>query len=246
MSAGAPESANLAVVGGGIIGLAVARECSPGALRQDCVLEREPKIARHQTAHSSGVIHAGVYYAPGSLKARLCVEGARELYEYCERHKVASERCGKLILATDASELGRLAELERRGLANGVRNLRRVEAGEIGGDRAPRARGRRPLLPPDGDRRLPRYGAGVRREIADGGATIATGCEVQGVSPSRQATAPDPCPWGHRGRTRHLLRRGLGRPARRGRRSRAPIRGSSPSGAPTFACFPGAATWSEP
>src|SRR5471030_784337 len=121
MSEQAPASADMAVVGGGIVGLAVARELlarRPSA--KVCVLERETEIATHQTGHNSGVIHAGVYYVPGSLKARLCVEGAREMYEYCERRGVASERCGKLIVATDGSELERLAELERRGHANGV------------------------------------------------------------------------------------------------------------------------------
>src|SRR5450432_485806 len=92
----APERCDLAIVGGGIVGLAVARELarrSPG--NSVCVLERETDIGTHQTGHNSGVIHAGVYYVPGSLKARLCVEGAREMYEYCERRGVASERCGK-------------------------------------------------------------------------------------------------------------------------------------------------------
>src|SRR6476646_4820456 len=102
----APERCDVVVVGGGIIGLAVAREL----IRRDssasvCVLERESEIGTHQTGHNSGVVHAGVYYPPGSLKARLCVEGARELYEYCEQRGIAHERCGKLIVATDASEL---------------------------------------------------------------------------------------------------------------------------------------------
>ena len=102
----APQRCDLAIVGGGIVGLAVARELiarNPGA--SVCVLEREAEIGTHQTGHNSGVIHAGVYYVPGSLKARLCVEGAREMYEYCAARGIASERCGKLILATDPSEL---------------------------------------------------------------------------------------------------------------------------------------------
>src|SRR5919204_1203031 len=97
---------DLAVVGAGIIGLAVARELL--ARRPDTrlvVLEREPEVARHQTGHNSGVIHAGIYYAPGSLKARLCVAGARELYEFCERRDLAVERCGKVIVATTQAEL---------------------------------------------------------------------------------------------------------------------------------------------
>src|SRR3954471_5501438 len=95
------DECDLAVVGAGIIGLAVARELlarRPGA--RLVVLEREPDVARHQTGHNSGVIHAGIYYAPGSLKARLCVDGARELYAFCERHAIEARRCGKLIVAT--------------------------------------------------------------------------------------------------------------------------------------------------
>ena len=95
------------------------------------VLEKENQVGFHQTGHNSGVIHAGIYYAPGSLKARLCVEGARDLYAYCEQHGVAFERCGKLIVALDDAELGRLEELERRGKANAVPGLRRLGAAEL-------------------------------------------------------------------------------------------------------------------
>lgn len=132
-SAGPPPSeCDLVVVGGGIVGLAVARELlarNPQA--RLCVLEGEARLAGHQTSHSSGVIHAGIYYQPGSLKARLCVEGARELYAYCDEHGIHYERSGKLIVAVDESELGRLDELERRGRANEVPELRRLAAGEI-------------------------------------------------------------------------------------------------------------------
>lgn len=127
-----PSRCEVAVVGGGIVGLAVARELLSRHPRLGVVvLEREPELGAHQTGHNSGVIHAGIYYAPGSLKAKLCVEGARELYEYCERRGIAHERCGKLIVATDSSELERLSELERRGIANGVAGIRRVDADEL-------------------------------------------------------------------------------------------------------------------
>ena len=93
--AGPPREVDLVVVGAGIVGLAVAREM---ALRHQgirvAVLEREPMIGAHQTSHSSGVIHAGIYYEPGSLKARLCVEGMREMYAFCEQHGVPHERTG--------------------------------------------------------------------------------------------------------------------------------------------------------
>jgi (S)-2-hydroxyglutarate dehydrogenase len=123
---------DLAVVGGGILGLAVARELAQR--RPDAsitVLEREPEVGFHQTGHNSGVVHAGIYYAPGSLKAKLCAEGARDTYEFCERHEIPHERCGKLIVARGRSELPALDELERRGAANGVPGLRRLAREEI-------------------------------------------------------------------------------------------------------------------
>jgi 2-hydroxyglutarate dehydrogenase len=119
---------DLAVVGGGILGLAVARELH--ARRPDAsltVLERDVEIGRHQTGHNSGVVHAGIYYAPGSLKAKLCVAGARAMYEYCDANGIPYERCGKVIVARDGSETGRLDELERRARANGVSGLRRLD-----------------------------------------------------------------------------------------------------------------------
>lgn len=123
---------DLVVVGAGILGLAVAREWR-NRYPQDsiAVVEAEAEPAAHQTGHNSGVIHGGVYYPPGSLKARLCVEGARLMYEYCQHHRIAHERCGKLIVAVSAQELPRLAELEVRGRANGVPGLRRVGPAEI-------------------------------------------------------------------------------------------------------------------
>jgi (S)-2-hydroxyglutarate dehydrogenase len=120
---------DIAVVGAGIVGLAVARELTqrdPG--RRIVVLEREDRVAAHQTGHNSGVAHAGIYYAPGSLKARLCVAGVRELAGYCDARGLAYERCGKLIVALERSELPALDELARRGEANGVPGLRRLDA----------------------------------------------------------------------------------------------------------------------
>jgi L-2-hydroxyglutarate oxidase len=136
-----PTECDLAVVGGGILGMAVARELlarRPGA--RLCVLEGEDRIGRHQTGRSSGVIHAGIYYEPGSLKAKLCVEGAREMYSYCDEHGIPYEKSGKLVVAVDESELSRLDELERRGTANEVQGLRRLAADEIA-EIEPHARG---------------------------------------------------------------------------------------------------------
>jgi len=128
----APQECDLAVVGGGILGLAVARELKRRRPELSVVvLERGAAVAGGQTGANSGVIHAGIYYLPGSLKARLCVEGAREMYEFLEREGIAHERCGKVIVARTDAELGRLDELERRGRENQVPGLRRLSAAEL-------------------------------------------------------------------------------------------------------------------
>jgi len=127
-----PAEVDVAVVGAGIIGLAVARELRsrhPDA--RIAVLEREDRIATHQTGRNSGVIHAGIYYARGSLKAKLCVEGAAELYRFCDEHDVPVRRSGKLIVARGEPELPALDELERRGRANRVPGLRRLGGDEL-------------------------------------------------------------------------------------------------------------------
>lgn len=111
------------------------------------VIDKEATVGYHQTGHNSGVIHSGVYYKPGSLKARLCVEGARLMYEFCDANAIPYQRCGKLIVAVRDDELPRLAELEARGRANGVPGLRRVTAGEIA-DIEPECRGRAALHSP--------------------------------------------------------------------------------------------------
>jgi L-2-hydroxyglutarate oxidase len=121
---------DVAVAGGGIVGLATARALALRGLSV-VVLEREDRLGAHQTTHNSGVIHAGIYYAPGSLKARLCVEGAAALYEYCAEKQIAAERCGKLVIAVRDADLERLDELERRARANGVQGLQRLGPGEI-------------------------------------------------------------------------------------------------------------------
>lgn len=118
---------DLAVVGGGIVGLATARELlrrHPGTTL--VLLEKEARLGAHQTGHNSGVIHSGVYYAPGSLKARLCVAGRRALVEYCDGRGIPYELCGKVIVATQRDELPRLEEILRRGRENGVPDLERI------------------------------------------------------------------------------------------------------------------------
>ncbi len=122
----------IGVVGAGIIGLAVARRLAE--LRPDAtvtVLEKETEIATHQTGRNSGVVHAGIYYAPGSLKARLCRLGVERLRAYCAEKGIPYDECGKLVVAVDETEVDRLRELERRAIENGVPGMRWLEGDEL-------------------------------------------------------------------------------------------------------------------
>lgn len=127
-----PESPtfDVAIIGGGIIGLATAMALKSSERLSLVVLEAEPAIASHQTGHNSGVIHSGTYYKPGSLKARMCIEGRQALHQFCAERRIAHERCGKLIIAAGQRELPALDELERRGKANGI-SVTRLSAEEI-------------------------------------------------------------------------------------------------------------------
>ena len=125
------ETYDVAVVGAGIVGLASARALLEERRRALVVLEAEDRPAAHQTGHNSGVIHSGLYYKPGSLKARLCFEGRTSLERYCEERGIAWERCGKVVVATDESQLPALEELQRRGAANGLGELERLDAGGL-------------------------------------------------------------------------------------------------------------------
>ncbi|MFQ5351367.1 MAG: L-2-hydroxyglutarate oxidase, partial [Thermoanaerobaculia bacterium] len=119
------------IVGGGIVGLATARALAPALGERLTVIEAEDRPAGHQTGNNSGVIHSGLYYRPGSVKAETCAAGREELYRFCERHAIPHQRCGKLVVATREQELPALAELERRGRANGLIGLRRLTAEEL-------------------------------------------------------------------------------------------------------------------
>ena len=120
-----------AIIGGGIVGLATAMALSENGSRAVAVLEAEDRLGAHQSGHNSGVIHAGLYYRPGSLKARLCIEGREAMYRFCEEHGVACLRCGKLVVATTPSEMNRLVALEERGRANGLKGLRHLRAEQL-------------------------------------------------------------------------------------------------------------------
>lgn len=121
------RSYDVVVLGAGIVGLAVARELLHRYPKLKLgVLDKEPTIGQHQTGHNSGVLHSGIYYAPGSLKAKLCVEGQRELYTYCEQKGIPTDRCGKVIVASTEAEVPRLENLMQRGTANGVQGLEMI------------------------------------------------------------------------------------------------------------------------
>ncbi len=125
-------SFDIAMIGGGILGMATAMALSADRRLRLVVLEAEDRLAAHQTGHNSGVIHSGLYYKPGSAKARNCAEGRELLYRFCQENGLAHERCGKLVVAVDESELPALAELERRGRANGLAGIRRLDAAGLG------------------------------------------------------------------------------------------------------------------
>ncbi|MCS5650691.1 MAG: L-2-hydroxyglutarate oxidase [Dehalococcoidia bacterium] len=140
---------DVVVVGGGIIGLATSMK-----LTQDfpnlkvAVLEKEKEVAQHQTGHNSGVIHAGIYYAPGSQKANFCSTGGKLLRDFCDEYGIAYDMCGKLIVATDDSEVPQLEELFKRGTENGAQGLRMVNQEEIK-DIEPYSAGVKAILSPN-------------------------------------------------------------------------------------------------
>ena len=169
----------IAVIGGGLVGLATAhklQQARPGA--EVVVLEKEAGFGRHQSTHNSGVLHAGLYYRPGSLKARLAVGGIRELTTFCREHGVAHEICGKVVVATRADELPRLRALHERAQANGLRGVRWLDAGELR-EREPHAAGEAALLVPEEG--IVDYAAVVARlaeRIGAAGGELLTGARV--------------------------------------------------------------------
>jgi L-2-hydroxyglutarate oxidase len=122
---------DIAIVGGGIIGLATAKALSEMTSASIIVIEAEEKLAAHQTGNNSGVIHSGLYYKPGSLKAKNCVRGREMMYEFCKEYGIAHDGCGKVVVATDESEIERLNILEARGKENGLTGMKRISAEEI-------------------------------------------------------------------------------------------------------------------
>jgi len=174
---------DVAVVGGGIVGLATALRLTEK--RPDlrvAVLEKEPELASHQSGHNSGVLHAGLYYQPGSLKARLCREGKAAVEAFAEAHDIPFERCGKLVVALDEGELPRLATLRERATANGVPGLE-----EVGPERIreiePHAAGIRGLWSPEtGIIDFRRVALAMAADLTGRGVTIETGREVRSLA----------------------------------------------------------------
>jgi L-2-hydroxyglutarate oxidase len=125
------STSDVLIVGGGIVGLGTALALAPTLRDRLTLIEAEPSIATHQTGHNSGVIHSGLYYAPGSLKATQCARGREALYRFCAEHGVAHERCGKVVVATDELERERLDALRLRGQANGLRTMALLSRAEL-------------------------------------------------------------------------------------------------------------------
>ena len=122
---------DVAIIGGGIVGLATAMALVRSGVNSVVVLEAEDRLAAHQTGNNSGVIHSGLYYKPGSLKALNCVTGREALYRFCAEHGIAHQACGKVVVATKAEEIPVLDELVKKGTANGLKGLRRLSAAEL-------------------------------------------------------------------------------------------------------------------
>jgi L-2-hydroxyglutarate oxidase LhgO len=173
---------NVIIVGGGIVGLAVGLEITQRFPRLRLLsLEKEHRVGRHQSGHNSGVIHSGVYYKPGSLKAKLCVTGAAAMVEFCREHGIPHQVCGKVIVATHEEEFPRLEELRRRGEANGLTGLQSIGPEELR-EIEPNASGLRALVVPATG--ITDYAAVCDKYaeiITARGETILTSTEVTGI-----------------------------------------------------------------
>lgn len=184
------STCDVAVVGGGIVGLATAREL---ILRHPSLsfilVEKEKELAVHQSGHNSGVIHSGIYYTPGSLKARLCVRGATLAYEYCEKKGLPYNRCGKLIVAVEQEEIPRLKALYERGLKNNVRDISIVDTKGIR-EREPYCRGIMAIDSPYTgivDWRMVALSFG--KDFEEAGGRVVTEYEVNDISMAKESPA---------------------------------------------------------
>ncbi|MGW1682662.1 L-2-hydroxyglutarate oxidase [Saccharopolyspora sp. NPDC002376] len=172
---------DVTIIGGGIVGLATAHALSqadPGC--KIVVLDKERRWGAHQTGHNSGVIHSGLYYPPGSAKARFARAGGEAMYQFCAEHGIPVQRTGKVVVATSEAQLLKLDELARRGAANGVQ-VSELDSAQLR-EREPNVRGRRALLVPDaGITDFPAVCRKLAELLAENGAELRTGTELVGV-----------------------------------------------------------------
>jgi len=177
----APSGYDVAVIGGGIVGLAAARAIRRTTGASVVVLEAEPRVGAHQTGHNSGVLHSGLYYRPGSLKARLCTEGREALLRFCGERDLPHETCGKVVVAVSESELPALEELEGRGRANGLDGLERLDPRALAGIE-PRARGVAALrVPQTGIVDFAAVAGALANDLVEAGGAVRTGARLVAV-----------------------------------------------------------------
>ena len=190
-------SCDVAVVGGGLVGLGAAMALAARGGPRVVVLEAEERVAAHQSGHNSGVIHSGLYYRPGSLKAKLCVAGRESLYAFCAAEGVAHQRCGKLVVATSRQELPALDELLRRGRANGLQGLRLLDGAAALREVEPHAGGLAALwVPETGIADYPAVARAYAHRVEAQGGAVLTGARLLAARPDggglRLATARGP------------------------------------------------------
>lgn len=174
------DAHDVAIIGGGIVGMATAMSLVKRYRVSLIVLEQESTLAAHQTGNNSGVIHSGLYYKPGSLKAKNCLVGREAMYRFCQEHGIAHDRCGKLVVAVEESELPRLDELERRGNANGLKGVCRLRAEELR-DYEPHVAGIAGLLVPEtGIVDYKQVTEAYGRIVTEAGGTVQTESRVAG------------------------------------------------------------------
>lgn len=180
---------DVAVIGGGLVGLATALALSDTCDARVTVVEAEARVASHQSGHNSGVLHAGLYYAPGSLRARLCRQGRADMEAFCREHEVPWARPGKLVLAACDEELPRLDALTERGEANGLQGLRRLDRRELSG-MEPRAAGVAALLVPEtGITDFAAVAEAMAAELRRRGVAVETSARLLGVRPEGEGHA---------------------------------------------------------